>query len=467
MGRISPCSWTPVRPREAETVDLERKTVLVVDDDDRSRESVVNALSRTGYRALSANSGVEAMTCLEREDVHLAILDLRMPGMDGISLLKALKRERPNVQALMLTAYGTIESTVEAMQEGAFGYLTKPINLAELRTQVRRALEHGHLSLEAEPSRAPGEQTFFGLRGGSEAMRRIYDMIRDVAPTTSTVLIRGESGTGKELIARAIHENSPRRRQPFVAVNCAAIPDGLLESELFGHERGAFTGADRLRMGVFEAADGGTLFLDEVGDIPLLVQVKLLRAIEQRAFVRLGGERTTRTDVRILAATHTDLEQAIESGRFREDFYYRLNVVNITVPPLRERRDDIGPLVTAFVRDYASENGRSVETITQDAMDALTRYDWPGNVRELRNCIESVVVRMKGKAIVPEMLPAAVQSSTSEQRVDVRVGMSMAEVEMRMIVETLAETGGNQTRAAKILQMGVRTLQRKIKQYGL
>jgi len=445
------------------------KTLLIVDDDDRSRESVANALSRTGYRVISAQSGVEGLTHLEREEIDLAIVDLRMPGMDGIAVLEAIKRQRPNVQVMILTGYGSIESTVDAMQKGACGYVTKPVNLVELRQQVREALSRQQLALgdEEEGRQDSGEAGFHGLLGSSEAMHAAYETIRNVAPTHSTVLIRGESGTGKELVARAIHQLSSRSRGPFVPINCAAIPEALLESELFGHERGAFTGADRRRPGVFEMANGGTLFLDEVGDIPLSMQVKLLRVIEERAFTRLGGVAATRTDIRVLSATHINLERAIESGRFREDFYYRINVVTIAVPPLREHRQDIPLLVQAFARQFGAEAGRQVEDITQEAMDALSQYDWPGNVRELRNCVESVIARTQGRVISADMLPESIRPADRGRTVSIPVGTSMQEAEMRMIKATLAQTGGNQTRAARVLQIGLRTLQRKIKQYGI
>ena len=445
------------------------KTLLVVDDDDRSRESVANALSRTGYRVISVQSGVEGLTHLEREEIDLAIVDLRMPGMDGIAVLEAIKRQRPNVQVMILTGYGSIESTVDAMQKGACGYLTKPVNLIELRQQVKEALSRQRLALggESEEEQGPGVFGFHGLLGSSGPMQSAYETIRNVAPTNSTVLIRGESGTGKELVARAIHQLSSRSHEPFVPINCAAIPEALLESELFGHERGAFTGADRRRAGVFEMANGGTLFLDEVGDIPVSMQVKLLRVIEQRAFTRLGGVASTRTDIRVLSATHIDLERAIEKGRFREDFYYRINVVTIQVPPLRERGADIPMLVQAFARQLAADAGRSIENITQDAVDALSRHDWPGNVRELRNCVESVIAKTQGRVISADMLPDSIRPTDPDHTVRIPVGTSMQEAEMRMIRSTLAHTGGNQTRAAKVLQIGLRTLQRKIKQYGL
>lgn len=447
----------------------EEKTLLVVDDDDRSRASVVRALLRTGYRVFEARSGVEGLTYLENEDIDLVVSDLRMAGMDGIAVLEAVKRKSPHVQVILLTGHGSIESTVEAMEKGAFTYLTKPANLVELRLQIQRALEHQQLSLEVESLRQFKQQNSVGrLTGRSAAMQAVFGAIRDVAPTHATVLIVGESGAGKELVAQAIHQNSTRKEGPFVPVNCAAIPETLLESELFGYERGAFTGADSRRRGVFELAHGGTLFLDEVGDIPMSVQVKLLRVLEQREFYRLGGTSPVKTDVRILTATNRNLEEAVSKGTFREDFFYRLNVVRILVPALRKRREDVPLLVEQFAQELAQEHGKPVPKMTQEVLDVLVAYDWPGNVRELRNCLESVIIRLKSTTITADMLPAQVRGNAQDrQPVDVFVGMSMAEVEKRMIEKTLAEAHGNQTRTAKILNIGLRTLQRKLKKYGL
>lgn len=445
------------------------KTLLIIDDDTRSRTSVARALARTGYHVLEADSGVAGLTYLENEDVDLVISDLRMAGMDGIAVLEAAKRKNPNVQVILLTGHGSIETTVEAMDKGAFTYLTKPANLTELRLQVRRALEHQHLSLEVQSLRRQKEKNNVGrLMGVSKAMQAVLHTIRDVAPTHATVLIVGESGCGKELVAQAMHQNSPRQGKPFVPINCAAIPETLLESELFGYERGAFTGAEGRRRGVFEAASGGTLFLDEVGDIPLSMQVKLLRVLEQREFFRLGSTLPIKTDVRILAATHRDLEAAVADGKFREDFFYRLNVVRVDVPPLRSRREDVPVLVKHFVNELAQEHGKAIPDMTQEALDVLGKYDWPGNVRELRNCLESVIIRLKGTSISVDLLPVQVRGDHQTQKsVPVFVGMSMAEVEKRMIENTLAEADGNQTRTAKILNIGLRTLQRKLKKYGL
>ena len=450
-------------------MEPEEKTLLLIDDDARSRESVARALSRTGYQMFEAESGVAGLTYLENEEIHLVVTDLRMPGMDGVAVLEAIKRLNPNIQVILLTGHGSIESTVEAMKKGAYGYLTKPVNLAELRLQIQRALEHQRLSLEVRSLRQRKRETSLGrLTGISATMQQVFRDIRDVAPTNSTVLILGESGVGKEVVAHAIHQNSPRHNAPFVPVSCAAIPEALLESELFGYERGAFTGAERRRQGVFETAGGGTLFLDEVGEIPLSVQVKLLRAIEQREVVRLGATTPTRTDIRIVAATNRDLEKAIEEGHFREDFYYRLNVVSIRVPPLRERGQDIPLLVETFSRQFAQQNHKEVSEITQEAMDALVAYNWPGNVRELRNCMESVTVKMNGNTITLDLLPGRIRGERAGGKsVDIFVGMAMAEVERHMIQKTLSETGGNQTRAAGILKIGLRTLQRKLKKYGL
>jgi two-component system response regulator HydG len=445
------------------------KNVLVIDDDKRSREALVRALLRTGYTVFEASSGVAGLTYLENEDIHLVLSDLRMPGMDGISVLEAVKRNDANIQVILLTGHGSIESTVEAMHKGAFTYLTKPANLSELRLQVQRALEHQHLSLEVQSLRKLKQKTSLGrFVGDSASIQAVFDAVRDVAPTQATVLIVGESGCGKELVAQAIHQNSPRKERAFVPVNCAAIPEALLESELFGYERGAFTGAERRREGLFEQANGGTLFLDEVGDMPLTIQVKLLRILEQRVFLRLGGTSAVETDVRILAATHIDLEKAVAEGRFREDLYYRLNVVKVFIPALRDRKQDIPLMVEQFVNEFAQIHNKAMPEITQEALDILVAYDWPGNVRELRNCLESLIIRMKTTTLSVDLLPVRIKGEQeAPKRVDVFVGMSMDEVERRMIENTLSDVHGNQTRAARVLNIGLRTLQRKLKKYGL
>jgi len=452
-----------------------RKRILVVDDDPSDLDVIAESLEREGYDVAKAESGKEALRLIESENFNLIITDLKLPDIDGMEILRRAKAEIPHVQVIVLTGYGTIEGAVEAMRSGAFHFLQKPVDIVILRETVKRALEKQELELRNIylMEQAQERYRFENLIGKSKAMQEIFRQIRRVAPTRANVLIIGETGTGKELIARAIHQHSPRRDKPFVAVNCAAIPKELLESELFGHEKGAFTGAVRQKAGYFELADGGTLFLDEIGDMSPDLQAKLLRAIETKEFWRVGGTRPIEVDVRIIAATNRDLEEAVRKGEFREDLYYRLKVFTIRVPPLRERREDIPLLVQHFIKEICEQNGMEPLKITREAMDKLINYDWPGNVRELRNVIESAVITATSDTIDVDDLPEEIRGGgrraeeEDDSRIDVRVGMSMDEIEKEAIRKTLQMTGGNKTKAANILKIGLRTLYRKIKQYGL
>jgi two-component system response regulator HydG len=455
-------------------VNERRKRVLIVDDDPSDLEVIAESLEREGYEIVKASSGRSALEIIRSEDFDLIVTDLKLPDLDGMEILRRAKEEIPYVQVIVLTGYGTVEGAVEAMQSGAFHFLQKPIDIHILRETARRAIEKRDLELENLRLKEQVERRyrFENIIGKSSQMQEIFRQIRRVAPTKASVLIVGETGTGKELIARAIHQNSPRKDKPFIAVNCAAIPRDLLESELFGHEKGAFTGAIRQRTGYFELADGGTLFLDEIGEMSLEVQAKLLRAIETHEFWRVGGSRSMKVDVRIISATNKDLEETVREGRFREDLYYRLKVFTIKIPPLRQRREDIPLLVQHFIQEICKQNNRPPLNITREAMDNLVRYDWPGNVRQLRNVIESVIITTTSDTIRPEDLPEEIKGATTtdeeeSDRIDVRVGMSMEDIEREAIKRTLMETRGNKTKAASILKIGLRTLYRKIKQYGL
>ena len=433
--------------------------ILIVEDDDLQRQALADLLRQEGHEVVAFRTGEEALEAFPLFD--LALVDLRLPGMDGLALLKALKSRDPEAEVILITAYGTVETAVEAMKQGAYDYITKPLDFEELRLTVERALQRRALEQEVrflreELSRVQGVPE---LIAESPAMKEVMSLVARVGPTNATVLIRGESGVGKEVIARAIHQASRRKKGRFVAVSVAAIPETLLEAELFGYEKGAFTGAARAKPGKFELASGGTLFLDEIGDMPLALQVKLLRALQEREIERLGGIRPIPVDVRIIAATHRDLEALIREGRFREDLYYRLNVVTIWVPPLRERREDILPLAHHFLRKYAEETGKPVKGFTREAERLLLEYPWLGNVRELENAVERAVVLTRNAYIGPEDLPMGGRAFASSLRLE--------DVEREHILRVLRLTQGNLTRAAELLGIHRNTLREKIRRYGL
>jgi DNA-binding NtrC family response regulator len=449
---------------------MNKPIVLVADDERGTREGLERALSDR-YTVLVAEDGQKALQMLESQHADVLITDLKMPGLDGMALLKrALALQQPPV-GIVMTAYGSIESAVEAMQAGAYHYLTKPnINLDELELVIQRAL--GARQIEAENTSLREQLDHkFGMEqiiGQSPAMQQVFEIIQQVAPTRATALVTGETGTGKELVAHAIHNLSPRKKAPFIAVHAAALPSSLLESELFGHEKGAFTGAVERRIGRFELADGGTLFLDEIGELEPQIQVKLLRVLEERAFERVGGNKTIEVDVRLIAATNKDLKKQVAEGKFRDDLFYRLSVVAIGLPPLRERRDDIPLLVTAFLRQCGEENGKNVAELTPDAMNVLLAYDWPGNVRELRNAIEQMVVLARAEKLTLRDVPAAIRGGADLTKIAVvRSGMTVEEAEKELIVQALKELKGNRTKAAEKIGMSRRTLHRKLKRYGL
>ena len=441
--------------------------ILIVDDEKSQRDMLAGSLEREGYSVTTAESGFEAIELCENRYFEVALIDLKMPGMDGIELLQKLRGMNPEIQAIMITAYGSIESAVEAMRLGAYHYVNKPINLDELKLNIKKALENYHLLAENKYLKEELEEQYKDIRiiGESKAVKEVLSTVTRVAKSKSTVLIRGESGSGKELVARAIHALSDRAEKRFIAVSCAALPETLLESELFGHEKGAFTGAIRRKEGRFELADGGTLFLDEVGDIPLETQVKILRAIESQEFERLGAKETLKVDVSIISATNQDLEKKISEGTFREDLYYRLNVISIFIPPLRERRDDLMLLVDHFIKKAGQKCGKSIKGITTDVKDIILDYDWPGNVRELENAIERGVVLSRADVIDKTDLPYFGLMKSRENIPS--SNLTLKDMERNHILNTLRITEWNLGKTAEILGIHRNTLRLKMKEYGI
>jgi DNA-binding NtrC family response regulator len=445
-------------------------TILVVDDEQHTREGLRAGLKGRNREILLAEDAEHALAALHRAKIDLMIADIRMPGMDGMELLQKSKEKYPDTEVVMLTGHGTVEQAVEAMREGAYDYLMKPVNLDELDLLVEKVLEKRRLELSEEfyQRRYPPQPALEGMLGVSPQMQAIFERIQQVARSRATVLITGESGTGKELAARAIHQASGRAERRFVPVNCSALTESLLESELFGHERGAFTGAYKQKKGYFEIADGGTIFLDEIAETNSATQVKLLRILETREFERVGGTATIRVDVRLVAATNADLGRLVEQGRFREDLYYRLRVVTIHIPPLRERKEDVPLLIRHFVEELARENGKPSLSIDREAVEVLARQDWPGNVRHLRNTVESLVVLAKADRITLDDLPPEIRgSSPQESVIVVPRSIPLKEVERKVILETLKDQKGNRTRTAEVLGIGRRTLIRKLQEYGV
>jgi DNA-binding NtrC family response regulator len=448
---------------------MKRPTVLIADDERNTREGLERAL-RDRYDVLLAEDTAVATRLLESQPVDVLLTDLRMPGDDGMKLLRrAMSLTHPPV-CIMMTAYGSIENAVAAMQAGAYHYITKPVNLDELELVLQRALNSRRIEAENVNLHEQLDEKYGleGLIGQSPGMLAVFDTVRQVAASRATVLITGETGTGKELIAHAIHNLSPRKSGPFIAVHAAALPTTLLESELFGHEKGAFTGAVERRIGRFELSDGGTLFLDEMAELEPQMQVKLLRVLEERAFERVGGQKTVTVDVRLVVASNKDLKQLVDQGKFRDDLFYRLSVVTIRLPPLRERRDDIPLLVRAFLAEFNRENNKQVGELTNDAMGILMAYDWPGNVRELRNALEQMVVLARGDRLTLRDVPAAIRGGADLSKISVvRTGMTVEDAEKQLIRQALKETQGNRTLAAQKIGMSRRTLHRKLKQYQL
>jgi two-component system response regulator HydG len=442
--------------------------ILVIDDDGAHAEAASESLSRSGYDCSVATSGTEGLRLLEKNGFDVVLTDLVMRDLSGLEIVRKVKASTPETEVIVMTGYPSYETALEAMDEGAYDYLNKPIDLNILRAKISKALEKQKLvrsnaDLKRQLDKKYG---FEGIIGGSEPMQEVFDTLRQVSASTATVLILGETGTGKELVARAIHANSPRRGNHFMALNCAALSETILESELFGHEKGAFTGATQARKGRFEYAHGGTLFLDEVGDLPAATQVKLLRVLEYGEVFRVGSNEPLKVDVRLIAATHKDLASLIREGVFREDLYYRLKVVTIELPPLRERLEDLPILIQSFLEEFSKLQGLKAPEITPAAMELLYNYDWPGNVRELRNCVESMVVLDKDGKIDAEDVPRYVKQPADAESASGVGGVNLEEKEKESIRKALALCEGNREKAAKMLGIGERTLYRKIKRYG-
>lgn len=450
----------------------DRLKVLIVDDEVALAETMAEALERAGYDVVTANSGAEALRLLERAEPAVILTDLKMEGMDGLTLLRKAKEELPDAEVVVITGHGDVNTAVEAMRAGAANYVQKPVGLEELRTMVDKAAERFRLGQDNRQLKQQIDEKFGfeGLVGSSPKFLDVINRVKSIAPTSATVLINGETGTGKELIAKAIHNNSPRKSKNFVPMNCTAINDNLLEDELFGHEPHAFTGADKLRKGRFEYANGGTLFLDEIGDMPLNLQAKLLRVLENQEVTRIGSNEPIKVNVRLISATHRDLEAAVAAGTFREDLYYRLKVVTIKLPPLRERKSDI-PLLTAhFIKESNQRHGKKVTGIAEPLRKLMDAYDWRGNVRELRNAVDSMVVLDQDGILnvndVEEGSPLK-KAPTRAAGPDNLVGKPLSEIERYYIEKTLDQTEGNREEASRILGIGERTLYRVIQDWKL
>jgi DNA-binding NtrC family response regulator len=445
---------------------MSKGMILVVDDEANARTALAELLRDEGYRVEIAADGFKALGKIEEEAPDLVLTDLKMPGLGGIELLQRLRERDENAVVIVMTAFGAVDTAVAAMKQGAADYLTKPLNMTELTLVVAREMERRHLRVEASSLRArlAERYRFENIIGDSPAMQAIFKTVAQVASSRASVLITGESGTGKELVAAALHQRSPRAKGPFVKLHCAALAETLLESELFGHERGSFTGAAGRREGRFHQADGGTLFLDEIGDISPAVQVKLLRFLQEHEFERVGGNETVRVDVRVIAATNRDLKAEVARGRFREDLYYRLNVITLEMPALRERSSDVPLLASFFLQKYARDNQRAIEGFSDDALAHLRAYEWPGNVRELENVVERAVVLCTGARITAAELPPHVAARKEAGGVSIP-GSTMEEIEHHAIVKTLEATGGSTGKAAEILGISVRKIQYKLHEY--
>ncbi len=453
---------------------MNKLDILIVDDDQGHLGMLKTLLADWGYGVFGASDGEEAVSRCKERAFDLVLMDVRMPKKSGLEALVEIKEFNPSIPVLMMTAYSEVESAVEAIREGAYDYITKPLDFVKLKGNLRNIFDYANLREENAELRENLKDGFNagGIIGKSAAMSAVLDLVEMFAPSDATVLLTGESGTGKEVVARAIHANGPRKSGPYVAFNCAAITESLFESELFGHEKGAFTGADKRREGRFVAASGGTLFLDEVGEIPLAMQAKLLRVLQEREVQPLGLDRPVPVDVRIIAATNRNLEEEVEEGRFREDLFYRINVVNLELPPLRARQEDIPLLAHHFLNKFAENSGKSVRGFTPGAMDAMLRYSWPGNVRELENAVERAVVLLVGELVGERELPPQILSQNrhgNEENVpaDFAPGATLREVERAVILKTLEETGNNKSETAKLLGITRKTLHLKLQKYEL
>lgn len=446
--------------------------ILIVDDDTSHRRMLEAVLNGEGYAVTHAADGLAAVEAVSEKFYNLILMDIRMSRMDGIEALHRIKAISPGIPVIIMTAYATVDTAVDALKSGASDYITKPLDIDELKILVEKAMRYQKLEEENRflRERLGTRFDFANIVGESPPMKRLFETISLVAPSDATVLIYGESGTGKELIANAIHQNSSRKDRPFIKVNCAALPEPLLESELFGHEKGAFTGAAQKKQGRFQLAHTGSIFLDEIAETAPSTQVKLLRVLQEQEFEPLGATRSVKVDIRVIAATNRDMALEIRDGRFREDLFYRLNVVAVTLPPLRDRREDIVLLAEHFLGRYAEINRRLIKRFTPRSVDLLMRHPWPGNVRELENAVERAVILCRGDAIAPDDLPDTIHSAADgEKEIDtvLKPGLSLKEMEKQMILRTLEETAGNRTHAAEILGISRRTLQNKLKEYGI
>ncbi|WP_415063387.1 sigma-54-dependent transcriptional regulator [Bdellovibrio sp.] len=456
-----------------------KSRILVVDDEESIREFLEIMLKKEGYEITLAEDGQKAKDLLAKKTFDMIISDLQMPHVTGIELLKHVKESYPDTVFMLITAFGTTETAVEAMKMGAYDYLTKPFKIDEVRLNIQNALRSRNLEVENRSLKKElvKEYSFQNMVGNSPAMHSIYDMIKRVAQTPTNVLITGESGTGKEVVAKAIHYNGPLKDRPFVTVNCGAIPENLMESEMFGHKKGSFTGAVADKAGLFEVADGGTLFLDEVGELPLTIQVKLLRAIQERVIRRVGATEDNKVDVRIIAATNRNLEEMVQKGTFRQDLFYRLNVINIRTPGLRERREDIPLLANHFLKKYNERLNKNIGGISAEAMEILKKYDYPGNVRELENLIERTVALEGGATILPESLPPMVNTSSGRKMAssnEIEIGDDgvdldkvMGQIEKELLIKAIHSAGGVKKRAAKLLHISFRSMRYRIEKYNL
>ncbi len=453
--------------------------ILVVDDEESIREFLDIMLRKEGYDVTCVEDGQKAIDILKKKTFDLVISDLQMPNVTGIELLKHCREAYSELLFMMITAFGTAESAVEAMKMGAYDYITKPFKIDEVRINIANALRSRNLEVENRVLRKElqKEYSFQNLVGNSEAMHKIFELIRKVSDSPTNVLVTGESGTGKEMVAKAIHYNSPLKDRPFVSVNCGAIPENLVESELFGHKKGSFTGAVTDKDGLFEVADGGTLFLDEIGELPLSSQVRILRAIQEKTVRRVGGTEDTKVEVRIIAATNRDLEHMVAQGTFRQDLYYRLNVINIRTPGLRERRDDIPLLAVHFLQKYSERFGKAIQTISKEAMDLLKKYDFPGNVRELENIMERTVALESGATVLPESLPQFVNTPTGRKMVSsdgieitdegIDLQKVLDQLEKELLVKAIHQASGVKKRAAKLLGITFRSMRYRVEKFSL
>ena len=450
---------------------MKKQRILLIDDDKNTADGLRKILIQDGYDTRCVYSGNEAFHLIDTEHFDIVITDMKLPDISGFSVIEKVKEKDADLPVIMITGFSSLQTAIDAMKKGADDYLTKPVNIDELELILKKTWEKQLLILQNRELRKELDDKygFSGFIGNTPEMQLVFKTITEIAPTAASVLIYGETGTGKELVAHAIHHNSDRNDKPFIALHCASLSEGVLESELFGHEKGAFTGAVNQRRGRFELADGGTLFLDEIGELNLHVQIKLLRVLETGCFERVGGEETLESDVRIIAATNKDLDEEIKEGRFREDLYYRLNVINLELPPLRERREDIGLLTDSFLVKYATKNKKDIKGFSSQSSRILSNYDWPGNVRELENAVERAVVMARNEFIEPGNLPSNISQSLRKTKKDtfrIPSGTTMKEIEKKVILETLHTTNGSKSKAAKILGLSTRKIEYKIKEWS-